>query len=230
MKRTLALLALFFGAVPLAAAAAPTQISVTGTGTVTAIPDQATVNATLTTTADSAVEATEQNNRTYDAILRAVAQAGVARDDISLSYYNVSYVPKPSPPATAQRDERYGYTVNRSFDVKVRKMSQAGAVVDALTRAGATKVGGVSFDVAETHALRAQAMQRAMTDARAQADALARAAGLHVTQIVSISTAPRGTVVPMFKTMAAAAPAPTQFDPGSVNVTTDVTVIFAATP
>jgi hypothetical protein len=115
--------------------------------------------------------------------------------------------------------------------VKVRDVNKAGAVVDALTAAGITNVGGVSFGLADPSSARARATVLAVADARAQAEALAKAAGLHVTGIAKMSMDGGGGVQPMMR-MAAAAPItpPTQFDAGSVNVTANVTVVFTAAP
>ncbi|HET9029744.1 MAG TPA: SIMPL domain-containing protein, partial [Candidatus Aquilonibacter sp.] len=174
---TLALVVL--AALPVAAAA-PTEISVTGSGSVAMMPDQATVNAQVQTTADTSAAAVDQNNRRYDAIVAAATRAGVARADITLSYYSMNYVPKPNPMPTGDTYERYGYTVTRSFAVKVRQIGKAGSVVDALSGAGATSIDGVAFGLANPQRARAQATERAVADARAKAEEVAKAAGLHI--------------------------------------------------
>jgi uncharacterized protein YggE len=230
MKRTLIFIAAVLLSSAVALAAPPATISVNGTGSVTMMPDQALVHASVTTTADSADGAQDQNNRIYASIVGALTKLGIARTDVQLSYYNVNFVPKPVPPATPQSYERYGYTVSRSFSVKVRKMDEAGSVVDAVTRAGATGIGGVSFTAAHPERARAQAMQQAVAAARAEADALAKAAGLHVIRIVSMTSSGSPVVpLPMMK-VALAASAPTEFDPGHVSVTVDVSMVFAASP
>ena len=198
------------------------------------VPDQATVNASVVTTADSASQAVSENNSRYDAIVSAVARAGIKRDDVTLSYYNVNYVPRPNPmPANPSPYDRYGYTVTRTFAVKVRAMDRAGAVVDAATSAGATTIEGVTFGLANPDRARAQATRNAVGDARAKAEDLARAAGLRITGIQSMSYGGEpGIVRPMMmaKEATAAAPVPTQFDPGNVSITANVTVVFSAVP
>ncbi len=215
-------------------AAQSTEISVVGNSTVTMVPDQATVTASIVTTASSATQAVSENNSRYDAVAAAIARTGVKRDDISLSYYNVNYVPKPNPmPPNPSPYDRYGYTVTRSFAVKVRAMDRAGAVVDAATSAGATNIEGVTFGLANSDAARAKASREAVNDARAKADDLARAAGLRINGIKSIELegAP-GIVRPMAMARVAGAEnaAPTVFDPGNVTVTSNVTVVFSASP
>jgi uncharacterized protein len=219
----------------IAPAAQSTAISVAGTSTVTMVPDQATVNASIVTTASSASQAVAQNNSQYDAIAAAITRTGVSRDDITLAYYNVNYVPRPNPmPPNPSPYDRYGYTVTRTFAVKVRAMDRAGAVVDAATSAGATNIESVTFGLANPETARTRATRNAVDDARAKAQELAKAAGLRITGIRSMQLegAP-GIVRPMVmakEAMPGAAAPPTVFDAGNVTITANVTVVFSAAP
>jgi Protein of unknown function (DUF541) len=122
---------------------APTEISVSGSGSVTLPPNVANVSASVTTNAANAGEAVGQNNAIYDRIVAALAKLGIARADVTLAAYNVNYNPRPQ--GSPQPGETYGYTVARDFSVKVRDIAKAGSVVDACTGAGATSIGGVAF-------------------------------------------------------------------------------------
>ena len=234
MNRLIAAATIAFCAAALPAVAdTQTAISVTGSAIVTVVPDQATVSASITTTDARADAATSRNNALYDKAVSALTGTGVERADISLSYYNLSYQPKPQP----QRGEppvppgQYGYTVTRSFAIKVRKVDKAGPAVDAIAPIAGIEVGGVSFDVADPSAARSTATERAVADAREKAAALAKAAGLHITGIRRIELGGGGTVVPQAMRMSTmAAKVPTNFDAGNVNVSADVTVVFLASP
>ena len=233
MKRTLFCLAAVLALATPAAPAAPTsvtEIAASGNGSVTLPPNVATVNATVETNAPGADSAVAQNNATYARVVDAVTKAGVARADVTLAYYNMSYNPAPSVMPPNDGGTRYGYTVSRAFSIKVREVGNAGRVSDACTQAGATAIDGVTFGIADPSAARAQAIAKAVADARAVAEALARAAGLHVVAIRRIemlggSSGP----VPMMR-MAAAPSQPTQFDQSNVSVTVSVNVVFLAQP
>jgi len=233
MKRQIAALAalVLLTASPALAASRPTRIAVTGSGTVTQMPDQAVVNATVVTNAATAADAVDANNRIYDRVVQAVLRTGVARNDVTLSYYNLDYVPKPQTmPVGPNSEQRYGYTVNRSFSIKVRSIGKTGAVVDAASGVESTTIGGVSFGLADSSTAMKTATGRAVADARTKAGALAAAAGLHIVGIASISQGGGSPVQPMYRLAAMAAPAPTTFDAGSVNVTADVTIVYLAAP
>jgi uncharacterized protein YggE len=212
-----------------AAANPATEITASGSGSVSLPPDMATISATVETNADNANEAISQNNARYERIVTALAGEGVARSDITLSYYNVSYNPRPQIIPANPTGERYGYTVSRNFSVKVRKIASAGRVSDACIAAGATAINGVTFGLSNPATARGEATRRAVADARANAQAVAAAAGLNIASIKSIELGAGGAgPVPMMRV--AAANAPTEFDQSNVNVTVSVTVVFLAGP
>jgi uncharacterized protein YggE len=210
-----------------ALAAGTTEITVAGTGSVALTPDMATVSASVETNAENAARAVSDNNVRYDRIVASLERTGIARSDVTLSSYTVNYSPKPQTPAPG---DRYGYTVRRQFDVKVRDIAKAGAVVDACTGSGATGIDNVNFGTANPDAGRAEATRRAVADARSTAEALAAAAGLHVTGIESIGQGGGEFRPQPMMRMAAAAAAPTTFDQSNVNVSVTITVTFTAQP
>ncbi len=209
--------------------AGTTEISVSGNGSVALPPDVANVNANIETNAPNAADAVGQNNATYDRIVAALEKTGVARADITLSSYNVNYNPKPHVLPPTSGGERYGYTVSREFNVKVRDIGKAGRVADACTSSGATSINGVTFGLADTVGPRAEATRKAVADARANAEALAAAAHLRIVSIKSMELQ-GGGVNPQPLMRVAAASAPTQFDQSNVNVSVSVSVTFLAQP
>ena len=232
MKRLLASLAFAFSLFPNAAFAADrTLITVSGTGTVSVPPDQAIVSATVTTNNAASDAAVSENSARYDKIVAAAVRAGAKRDDITLNYYNVNYVAKPTPAATPQPYQQYGYTVTRSFSIKVPAIAKAGAMVDALSRAGVTNVEGVNFGLFQPEKARRAATEAAVADARAKAAEVAVAAGLRIASIQSIDLQNAGGGIrPMPMMKMAAEATPTALDPGAVSVDVNVTVVYAATP
>jgi uncharacterized protein YggE len=231
MKRTFICLLVAVALATAGAAAAqtsPTEITAAGSGSVSLPPDMATINATVETNAENGDEAISRNNAIYDRVVAAVTKAGVARGEVTLTYYNVSYNPRPA--GTPAPGERYGYTVSRSFSVKVREIGAAGRVSDASIGAGATGINGVSFGLSNPSAARAQAIAKAVAQARVNAEALAQAASLHIVAMKSIELAGAEVPGPVPLGAMARMNAPTQFDQSNVNVTVSVGVVFLAEP
>ena len=227
MKRFFICLLATFAIATSAAAAATTEITASGAGSVSLPPDQATVTAAVESNAPTADAALGQNNTIYERIVAALSKLGIARTDVTLSYYNVNYSAPPKA-GVASGSERYGYNVSRNFAVVVRNIGKTGSVSDACLSAGATSINGVSFGLSNTGTARGQATSEAVTQARTNAEQLARAASLRIVGIKSIELGGAPGVEPMFKATAAA-PA-TQFDQSNVNVTVSVTVVFTAEP
>ncbi|MBV8150536.1 MAG: SIMPL domain-containing protein [Candidatus Eremiobacteraeota bacterium] len=214
----------------LAARAADTEISASGTGSVSLPPNVATVSSSVETFAEGADEAIADNNARYERILGALLKLGVARNDIALAYYNVNY--NPRPPSGPNPGERYGYTVSRSFSVKVRRIGDTGRVSDACLGSGATSVDGVAFGLSDPTVARTQAAAKAVAEARANAIAVAQAAGLHIVGIKRLELVGGPlppSPVPLMRA-AAVAKEPTQFDQSNVSVTVSVNVVFVAGP
>jgi uncharacterized protein YggE len=235
MKRTfLCLLATLSLTGSIAAAAQPaiTEIATSGIGSVSLPPDTATVTAMVETNAPSASDASSQSNQIYDRVVAGLAKLGIARDDISLTYYNVRYNPRPQVVPADVSGERFGYTVSRSFRVKVRKIGEAGAVTDACIASGATSISGVYFGLSNSDAARAQAITKAVANARGNASDLARTAGLRIVSIKSIELADNGYVAPqgMIARVETGTAAPTDFDQSNVAVVVSVKIVFIAEP
>ncbi len=232
MKHTFICLLAALGLNTSTAAAAPTgmtEITAYGTGSVAMPPDLATVSATVETNSENAEDAISQNNARYDRIVAALTKLRIVRTDIALAYYNVSYNPRPAVLPASSSGERYGYTVARSFSVKVRRIGSAGSVSDACIAAGSTSINGITFGLADSWPARAQAIAKAVAEARTNAQALAQAAALRIVAMKSIELAGGESTGPQPLLMARSS-APTQYDQSNVTVTLSVSVVFLAKP
>ncbi|WP_434046663.1 MULTISPECIES: SIMPL domain-containing protein [Sorangium] len=129
--------------------------------------------------------------------------------------------PQPAPPA-------HFYRVSNTVTAVIRNLDQVGAVLDAVTSAGANNVWGVSFDLDKTDPLEAQAREKAIADARARAEALARLQGVALGRVVAISEIVDSGPVHARMSMASAAygDAGTPVAPGEVQFSTQVKVVY----
>jgi uncharacterized protein YggE len=106
--------------------------------------------------------------------------------------------------------------------VRVDAIEKVGEVVDAAVGSGATSVSNIRFDLKDRQAVQQRALAEAVTDARARADALAKAAGVSIARIVRIedqseSYAPPPRPMAQFR-MAAAEAAPTPVAAGQLEI------------
>jgi uncharacterized protein YggE len=161
-------------------------IAVVGEAVRRVAPESAEFLIEVSTTAYSAAQAMKDHQTRSGQIAQAVANLGVQRSDlqtISLNVLNLfaPMAPALPPPFGLGGEPQLGsYQVRNVLRVNVRESARVGDVVDALTKAGATLVGGFSFRVADEAGARKGALEDAAKDARTKAESLASAAGKHV--------------------------------------------------
>lgn len=208
----------------LAADPVPRTLSMNGHGEVRTAPDVATVNAGVTTSAPTAAAALAANSSRMTGVFAALRKMGVAEKNIQTTGFNIS--PQYTNGDNNNPRRLTGYQVNNEVSVRLEDVSKVGAGLDALVAAGANQMNGISFDIAAPAPLLEKARADAIADARARAETYARAAGVTLGAILSISEGagaepPR----PLYKVMAMSA-APTPVAAGQQSVTADVSVVW----
>lgn len=123
------------------------------------------------------------------------------------------------PPAT--------YRVNNTVEIVVRDVAKTGAILQAAVDAGANNVWNVSFGLDDMRPLEADARAKAVEDARARAEALAKLEGLTLGKVISVSEViGRGiSPIPMFSAEAKFGGGPS-LAIGEASVGMSVEVVF----
>ena len=207
--------------------AADAAIVVTGEGSIDAAPDYAAISAGAVTRAKTAGDAAEANAKAMAAIVAALTDSGIARNDIQTTQFSLQPVYTVAQPGGEQR--LTGFSVTNRVNVKIRDLGKAGAVLDKLVAAGATEIGTIQYLHSNSSGLLDQARQAAVADARRKAELYAKAAGVNLGAVVFIAEN-TGNVRPIFGKMLrdfAPAAAPTQVLTGEDTLSTQVTVGFA---
>jgi uncharacterized protein len=230
MTRLLTSLALAALLAAPAAAAQLSQITVTADGQATAMPDMAQASFTISTSADTAAAATSENNMRYDRLMRALRALGIDSSDIRTTSFNLNYNPPPKPPDIPQQGQRYGYSVYRGINVTVHQLTLLGKTIDTAVASGVTDVNSVSFDTSRKREQFAAALRDGISQARAHAEAMAAAAGLHIVRVKDIQEGAPSRILPMVQAAVyrAAPPAPTEIQPSAVETHATVTVTYEA--
>jgi len=213
MKRLLpfALLAAV-SAVPLQAQTAP-SVQVTPLGPNSALlslsaegrsrrtPDLAIVSAGVVTQGRTAAEALSSNSRQMESVVAALKRSGIPDRDIQTSAISLQprysnpdmeaqlrarqtgqpYVPSNEPPRII------GYEARNNVQVRVRRLGEMGKIIDTLIAAGANQVDGPSFTLDEQKVALNEARTEAVAEGRQRAELYARAAGMRLGRLLSIS-------------------------------------------
>ncbi len=199
-------------------------ISVSGTGHILVKPDVADISLGVSITRDKAKDSEAAAATAMANVIAALKAAGIKDEDIQTA--NLSLQPVYDYSTNVQR--LTGYETDNIVQVTVRDLTTVGDVIDAAVQAGATNVSGITFRVADQTPVESQARTAAMTDAKAKADALAKAAGVNITGVQSISEISSPIPSPvMFATAGAVKDsATTPVQPGNVTLDVTVTVVY----
>lgn len=205
-----------------------TGISVTGTGSVTVVPDIGVLNIGVEVTADTVAAARADAADAMDAIRDSLEANGVEDRDIATQFFNIF-------PQYRFRDEEAptitGFTVNNQVTIKVRDIDRLSETLDDAIDAGgdAVRVNNVSFAVDEPEQFFDEAREKAVTDARERAEQLADLAGVELGDPLSISESRGGGASP-FPELAFADSGrggSTPIAPGEGEITLSVSVLYA---
>lgn len=219
-------------------------------------PDMAVFSAGVTTQGASAAAALAENSRAMTQVIAALKRAGIADRDIQTS--NLSITPVYAdpdrdammaarasgqafvPPPPDQRVPRIiGYQANNNVSVRQRELDDFGEVIDTLAAAGANQINGPMFQMDQAEPALDEARLDAVRAARARAELYANATGLRIVRILSINEGggyygPPPTVFAVGQTRGGAPPPPppppAPVQPGELQMTTQVTVLYELAP
>jgi len=162
------------------------QITVSGQGEISAVPDLATISLGVNSEAATAAKALAANNRATAAVLDLLARAGLAGKDMQTSNLSLNPVWDRGT-NNGKRPKITGYQVNNTVSIRLRDLAKLGAILDQVVSVGANVFHGLQFGLAETADLRNQARRAAVADARAKAELYADAAGVKLGRLISLS-------------------------------------------
>jgi uncharacterized protein YggE len=225
--------AAMIAAVPIAAAAQEavpvaivdgTLLDVVAEGQASRVPDIATIRAGVVTQAATAAGALSANAAQMTRVLAALKAAGVAERDVQTATISLSpqyrYAENQPPVIT-------GYQASNSVAVKFRDIARSGAILDALVRQGANQIDGPNLSIDQLESAQDEARTDAVKRARARAELYAKALGMRVERLVSLSEGDGGMPgpVPVMMVRAQAKDA-TQVVPGEQQVGVNLRVRF----
>jgi uncharacterized protein YggE len=206
-------------------------ISVSGSGEVFGKPDVAYVTLGVDQADKDAGKAIDTANTKLTAIVKAIGDVGVKDEDIQTTSYNI-YPEDPTDPQTGQPTGDRIFHVQLAVTVTIRDITKVGAVIQAGLGAGANDLNSLSFGIADTKSLEADARKAAVADAHDRAAQLAEAAGVTLGTPISISESVGNVPVPQFNrvnapmALAASAAAP-QINGGQLSVDITVNITYS---
>ena len=208
-------------------------LSTSGQGEAKVSPDRASVLVNVQTRAATATAAAADNAQKTKAVLDALGKLGLSRDQLATEGYTV--YPEMRYDKDGASPRVVAYVVTNTVHAETKRPEQAGAIVDAALVAGANMINSLSFYASSIDEARRQAIGAAVASARADAEAMARAAGGTLGAMVELSTGgPTIPPRPMYDMAARSKIANMQIEtpvnPGQQTVTVFVTAKWRFEP
>src|SRR5438093_5326950 len=193
-------------------------ITVFGTGSANVTPDRASFGFGTVSQAATANAALAASSQAVARVIAALKKAGVAQADIQTSEVSLS------PRTNDTGDGIVGYTASNTVTATIRKIGDAGDIVDAAVGAGANQVSGPNLLASDQAAVYRNALKEAVANARAKAETLATASSSTLGKITAIVEG--GGAVPM-PIAVGARDSSVPIEPGTQKIEATVSVTFA---
>src|SRR5438093_5752151 len=193
-------------------------ITVLGTGSANVTPDRASFGFGTVSQAATANAALAASSQSVARVIAALKKARVAQADIQTADVSLS------PRMNNNGDEIVGYTASNTVTATIRRIGDAGDVVDAAVGAGANQVSGPNLLASDQDAAYRNALKEAVGDARTKAETLATASSSTLGKVTAIVEG--GGAIPM-PLAAGAKDSSLAIEPGTQKIEATVSVTFA---
>lgn len=160
-----------------------TEMAVVGEGKVEVSPDTAYVDAGITVDNRATVkEVQDTMNTINNKIINALKNMGIEKEDIKTSNYSVY----PNYKYENNITSISGYNGNATIKIKVRNIQTVSKIIETVTEAGANQIQGVRFSIDKPEVYREEARNKAIENAKDQAEKMAKNLGIKLGKVVNI--------------------------------------------
>jgi hypothetical protein len=219
--------------VPAISASQERTVSSTGSATASVLPDLVTVQFGVDTQAKTAQDSISSNSQIMNAIVNALENVGISKDEISTADFSIYPVYNDSIPDQTtgiHKSELIGYQTSNTLYVKTTKLSMAGNITDTAVSAGANRVDNISFSLSpeKEQSMQDDLLDKAVLNAKSRAEKAIDPLGQKIIGVKTVSlsefNAPPPPIYP--GAMSAMADRSTPIFSSNQQVTTTVNVIF----
>ena len=205
------------------------KIHVTGSGSVVAEPDIATLHLGVSVEKETVAEAREEAAAAMTGVIASLKANDIAENDIRTERFSIY----PQYDYTDNGRVLRGYSVNNTVSAKVRDLENLSEVIDDAAEAGGdiVVVNSIQFMIEDPTALQTQARSLAAKDAAAKAQTLAEASGVILGKPVTITETTSGGRPPIAfakaeEFAADSARSATPIEAGELTIIVNVTVVY----
>lgn len=206
-------------------------VSVSAEGKVVVAPDIANLSFSVISEGTDPEKIQNENTAKINKALDFVKSEGIEDKDIKTSGYDLA--PRYKYDEKTRETSISSYTLTQSVVVKIRDLAKAGKIMGGLPNRGINQINSLSFDINDPDKFLNEARKEAFAKARAKADTMAKQNGVQIRRVVNFSEFGGGYPgpIPLFAEALGkggdfGGPVPPRIEPGSQEVTVNVTVTY----
>ncbi len=210
------------------------SMTVQGYGKVEAQPDEAVLSFTASTQNKDAKVARSECEKQATLFIKAVKDS--AGKDAAVDSGSITLQPRYVYDKKSQKQLLDGYTASRDIEVRTGKFDLIADLTEQAVASGITEVNGFSYRIKDESALRKQADEAAIADAKDKADRLAKGFGVKLLKPCQLSFGDARNEIMrpynakgarLMSVQADAVPEAAEYTPGAVSVESSVRAVFA---
>jgi uncharacterized protein len=152
-------------------------ITASGKGAIEAIPDVAYVNIGVITEGIELSKVQTDNSEKMTSVIASLTELGIKKEEIKTTSYNVN--PNYNWNEKTGKSNIVGYTVNNTVVVTINDINKTGSLLDKVVANGSNSISSIRFGIKNETELYNQALELAVKDARAKAEAMGKGLGIN---------------------------------------------------
>ncbi|MEE9429127.1 MAG: SIMPL domain-containing protein, partial [Paracoccaceae bacterium] len=175
--------------------------------------------------ARTATAALAENSKNSAVMLAVIEELGVAPRDMQTSGLSLSALWNNRSSGSNERPDIVGYSANSQVTIRVRDLNNLGSILDSVVKSGANGFNGLQFGLQDPVPAQDNARAAAVADAKRKAELYAKAAGISLGPIHTLSEAGSSSPQPvMLREMAMSDAVP--IAQGEVSMRASVTIVY----
>lgn len=203
------------------------HIYVQGNGEVSAAPELAHLQLSVSVSASSSTGAKHQADERVSGLLQALSGFKVKHDELKASDLQLS----PEYQVVDQgRREQIGFRATRQVRLSLADLSQLSKLLEAVLEQGVTDIQQIQLDVSDRQKYQDKARALAVADARRKATGLAQEFGVHLGKVYRIEYLQRSAPIPLMVRHAAIAEYENSYSQPALTFSDQVTAVFLMQP
>lgn len=205
------------------------KLTLTASATILKPADELQLKIGVVTYGETAQAALAENNTKMNQIFENLTKINLSENDYETNQFtiNPTYTPVPKDPPPFWKQSINGYEVINTILIHTSQLEMAGTIIDLANQAGANTISDIRFTLSNSRNYWTEALTAAGYNAVSDAQAIARATGVNLVRVLSISLNHTQVRAPYLNLSAfAKADVSTPIEPGDVSIEASVTLIY----